>query len=375
MPITRDYYETLDVSRDASADEIKRSYRKLAMKYHPDRNAGDQQAEEKFKQAAEAYEVLRDPDKRRQYDRLGHAAFTSAAGAAHFTDIGDIFSHFSDIFGEGIFGDLFGGGMRSAGAARGRDLNAEISLAFTEAAFGAGKKISFRRADVCDRCGGSAAEPGTQPRRCQTCNGRGVVARSSGFFAIQTTCPGCRGDGATIDTPCRECSGQGLLDKQVTLEVSVVPGIADGEAMRIRGEGAAGPGGGPRGDLYVYVNVRPHEFFERVGANDLLVQVPVTFAQAALGAEIEVPTLDGKVMMKVPRGTQSGKVMRLRSQGIPDVHGRGRGDQLVRLVLEVPTRLTKEQERTLREFAETENRRVSPARRSFLDKLKDYLSD
>ncbi|MBI3468778.1 MAG: molecular chaperone DnaJ [Planctomycetes bacterium] len=372
MASKRDYYDVLGVGRDANADEIKSVYRRLALKFHPDRNPNDPEAEKKFKEAAEAYEVLSDADKRSKYDRFGHAGL-SGTGVHEFRDAQDIFDVFGDIFGGALFGDLFGGRRGRGGPRAGRDLRMQLDLDLFEAAKGASKTMDIRRQEICSQCGGSGAKRGTKPVTCSYCGGRGQVFQSQGFFRIATTCPSCRGTGSQIRDPCPECSGAGRVVATRTLQVDIPPGVDTGMRVRLRGEGEPGGNGAPRGDLYCYINVREHPLFHREGVN-LICQVPITFAQAALGADVEVPSLSGKQPLSIPRGTQSGEVFQLRGQGMPDPHGRGRGDLVVQVIVETPKKLTKRQEELLREFAELENSHVSPERKSFFDKLREYFA-
>lgn len=372
MATKRDYYEVLGVARDANPDAIKGAYRRLALKFHPDRNPNNPEAEQKFKEAAEAYEILSDPDRRSKYDRFGHAGL-SGTGVHEFRDAEDIFDVFGDIFGGGVFGDLFGGRRGRRGPRAGRDLRMQLDLDLFEAAKGANKTIDIRRQELCSQCGGSGAKRGTKPVTCSYCGGRGQVFQSSGFFRIATPCPSCRGTGSQIRDPCPDCSGNGRIVAGRTIQVDVPPGVDTGMRVRLRGEGEPGDNGAPRGDLYCYINVREHPLFHREGAN-LICQVPITFTQAALGAEVEVPTLSGKQPLSVPRGTQSGEVFRLRGKGMPDPHGRGCGELVVQVVVETPKKLTKRQEELLREFAELENKHVSPERKSFFETLRDYFA-
>ncbi|GIW70467.1 MAG: chaperone protein DnaJ [Planctomycetota bacterium] len=371
----RDYYEVLGVPRNATPQELKKAYRRIALATHPDRNPGDKEAEARFKEAAEAYEVLSDPEKRARYDRFGHEGLRAAGAAPDFSSFESIFEAFGDIFGggfEGIFG--FGAGRRGRrrAARPGANLKVELTLDFLEAAQGCEKVITIRRGEPCDRCGGGGAAPGSSPRACGTCGGRGEITRTQGFFALRTTCPVCAGQGQVIDEPCRGCGGSGLVEAEREIQIRVPPGVEDGTRMRLAGEGEAGPHGGPRGDLYVFVSVRPHELFERHG-DDIVCEVPITFAQAALGARIRVPTLEGSEEIEVPPGTQSHTVVRLAGRGIPHLRGYGRGDQLVRLVVEVPRRLSKRQEELVRELAALDDSEVSPRRRSFLEKIKAFF--
>jgi molecular chaperone DnaJ len=372
MATKRDYYEVLGVARDANPDDIKGAYRRLALKFHPDRNPNKPEAEQKFKEAAEAYEILSDPDRRSKYDRFGHAG-VSGTGVHEFRDVEDIFDVFGDIFGGGMFGDLFGGRRGRRGPRAGRDLRMQLDLDLFEAARGTNKTIDIRRQELCSHCGGSGAKRGTKPVSCSYCGGRGQVFQSQGFFRIATPCPGCRGTGSQIRDPCPDCSGNGRVVASRTIQVDVPPGVDTGMRVRLRGEGEPGDNGAPRGDLYCYINVREHPLFHREGAN-LICQVPITFTQATLGAEVEVPTLSGKQPLSVPRGTQSGEIFHLRGKGMPDPHGRGHGDLVVQVVVETPKKLTKRQEELLREFAELENTHVSPERKSFFETLRDYFA-
>jgi molecular chaperone DnaJ len=376
MATKRDYYEILGVARDAGEDQIKRAYRKLAMKYHPDRNPGDSEAEVRFKEAAEAYEVLRDSDKRARYDRFGHEGVTAAG--ADFSNFEDIFSHFSDIFGAGggggIFDGIFGGAGGRGGVRGGASLKCRVTISFEEAAFGCTKQIDLRRAELCETCSGSGAKPGTSASTCPACRGQGQIYRSQGFFSVATTCPRCSGAGEIVENPCESCDGSGREAKTVRVKVTIPAGVEDGTRMRVPDEGEPGAHGGPRGDLFCYIMVEPHDFFERHG-DDVYCEVPITFSQAALGADLEVPTLENKARIKVPRGTQSGQIFRLRGQGVRNVHGRGQGDQIVRVVLETPRKLTARQEELLRELAQIEEKNVSPHRKGFLDRVKQYFTE
>jgi molecular chaperone DnaJ len=365
----RDYYEILDVDRSADGDTITKSYRKLAMKYHPDRNGGDSAAEEKFKEAAEAYDVLRDPDKRARYDRYGHAGLDGfAPGGHHFTDARSVF----DVFGD-IFGDLFGGG-RGRGPRSGRDLQYQLEIDLVEAARGTKKSITIPREEVCQECSGAGAKKGSRPTACRRCNGQGVVIQRQGFFQVQRTCSGCGGRGAVITDPCGQCHGDGRVTVRRTLEVSIPAGVDTGMRVRLNGEGEAGDPGGPRGDLFVVVDVRDHPLFGRDGPH-LVCQVPVTFSQAALGAEIEVPTLDGPQKHELKGGVQSGDVVRISGQGMPNVRGGRRGDLMVQIIVETPKKLTDRQQELYRELAELDHKNVSPERKSFFDKVKEFFKD
>jgi molecular chaperone DnaJ len=368
----RDYYEVLGLAKGADADEIKRAYRKLALKYHPDRNPNDAEAEARFKEAAEAYEVLSDPGKRATYDRHGHAGL-SGAGVGGFRSMDDIFSAFGDIFGEGgLFGDVFGFRGRSGGPRRGPSLQVRVTLSFDEMARGAEKTIVLRRREICDVCTGTGSRPGVAPETCSTCGGRGEVVQSQGFFSIRTGCPSCGGAGQLIRDPCTECRGDGRVIESKEIAVKVPPGIEDGTQLRVTGEGEQGEGGGPRGDLFVVVAVQPHPILERRG-RDLLAEVPVGMAQAALGASIQVPSLDGPKSLKIPAGTQSGDVQTMAGLGLPDVRGFGKGDLYVRIVVAIPKKLTTRQKELLRELAETEEQNVSEDRKSFFDRLKEVF--
>lgn len=370
----RDYYEVLGVERDATAKKIADAYRKLAMKYHPDRNPGDEETVVRFKEAAEAFEVLNDGDKRARYDRFGHAG-VNQGGGPQFSDLNDIFSAFGDIFGDGPFSELFGGGGRRGGGRRvhrGGDVQCELTLDLFEAARGATKTIKIKRHAKCETCQGSGAKTGSKPEKCQYCNGAGQVIQSSGFFRVQTTCPACKGQGVVIKDPCRDCRGGGFLDTTVDKEVPVPAGMDNGMGIRLTGEGHPSPDGGPPGDCICQIHVKEHPLFQRDGQN-LICRIPISYSQAALGAKIEVPTLDGKEELDLPHGTQSNDEFKLRGKGMPDPRGRRRGDLLVRVTIETPKKLTKKQEELLRQLAEEEHANVSPHRKSFFEKLKDYF--
>ena len=347
----RDYYEVLGVSRSATADEIKKAYRRLAMKHHPDRNKDDHDAAEtKFKEAKEAYEVLKDADKRATYDQFGHDALRGGAGGGPG---GFGAEGFGDIFGD-VFGDIFGGGRRSSGPQvfRGADLGYELRLDLEKAVQGDSVTIDVPTQVSCDTCGGSGAKKGTDPVKCSTCGGAGQVRMQQGFFSIQQTCPACKGAGTVIQDPCTDCHGRGRVHKTKTLSVKVPAGVDDGDRIRLSGEGEAGRNGGPPGDLYVEIRVNPHKIFERSGA-DLSCEVPVSFATATLGGDVELPTLDGHVALKIPAGTQSGKIFRLRSKGVTTVRDPRTGDLFAKVVVETPVNLTGEQKDLLKKLEES----------------------
>jgi molecular chaperone DnaJ len=345
----RDYYDVLGVARDASAADIKKAYRRLAMKYHPDRNPDDKAAEASFKEAKEAYEVLTDEEKRAAYNQFGHAGVDAAAAGARRPGGFGPGDAFGDIFGD-VFGDIFGGGRRSrSGVFRGADLRYELTLDLEQAVFGATTNISVPTVVACDTCGGSGARPGTSPTQCRRCDGSGQVRISQGFFSIQQTCPACRGTGQVIEQPCSSCQGRGRVPRNKTLAVKVPAGVDEGDRIRLSGEGEMGQNGGPPGDLYVEIRVRPHPIFERHGA-DLSCVIPVSFGTAALGGTVAVPTLAGEVTLKVPPETQSGKVFRLRGKGIRPVRGSTEGDLYCRVDVEIPVNLTAEQKKLLTAF-------------------------
>ncbi|HYT92172.1 MAG TPA: molecular chaperone DnaJ [Gemmataceae bacterium] len=364
----RDYYEVLGVQRDASAEELKKAYRNLAMKYHPDRNSGDAEAAAKFKEAAEAYDVLSNPDKRSRYDAYGHAGLEGLA-MPDFGDTGSIM----DIFGD-LLGGLFGGGRRR-GPQPGEDLLYALEIDLIEAYRGCRKTITIPREERCSDCAGSGARRGTQPVRCRQCDGHGAVLRAQGFFRIQQTCGSCGGRGYVIPDLCPTCRGQGQVVVRRTLEVEVPAGVDNGRRQMppLRGEGGAGESGAGRGDLYFEIRVREHSMFKREGEH-LICQVPITFSQAALGGTIEVPTLDGPLKHDLPRGIQSGEVVRVPGKGMPTFRSGRRGDLLVVAVVETPTHLTKKQEELLRELAELDGKNVSPRRKSFFEKLRGLFS-
>ncbi len=375
----RDYYEVLGVEKNASAEEIKRAYRRMAIKYHPDKNPGNKEAEAKFKECAEAYEVLSDPDKRKQYDQFGHEGLRGQ-GMHDFSrmNVEDIFSMFGfdDFFG-GIFGGggrRRGGGGGRRGPTRGYDLETSVELTLDEIAHGTEKTIEFTRQDTCSECHGSGAAPGSQPGRCPVCGGSGQVAKGGGFFQMVSTCPQCQGTGQVITNPCPRCRGSGRVPRKRTVTIKIPAGIHEGQGVRVAGEGEPGQDGGPNGDLYCYIRVKPHEFLERDGS-DLVATVPISFTQAALGATIDVPSLKGTQQLKVPPGTQYGSVFRIRGQGLPDMRSGHTGDQLVQITIETPTNLDPRQEDLLRQFAATENKHVSPKSQKFFEKLKRHFGN
>jgi molecular chaperone DnaJ len=370
----RDYNDVLGVTRTASEQEIKSAYRRLAVKYHPDKNPGDAEAEDKFKEAAEAYSILSDAEQRRRYDNFGHAGVSGAGagagwGAQGFGGIEDILG---DLFG---FGDVFGGragggGGRRSAAQRGADLRYDLEITLEEAANGMTAQLRIPRLETCEKCKGSGAAEGTQPETCQTCSGAGQVRYQQGFFSVARTCGSCRGTGRVIKTPCDVCRGAGRVEKERTMEVKIPAGVETGSRLRIAGEGESGTQGGATGDLYVVIHVKEHEEFERQGSN-LYSSVPVTFAQAALGSEVSVPTLDGQQQLKIPAGTQTGTVFRLKGQGVPVLGGRGRGDLFVSVTVVTPTTLTREQRRLLEQLAEVESKDLED--KGLMDKVRDIF--
>lgn len=376
MPATkkRDYYEVLEVEREAPFEEIKRSYRKLAVKFHPDKNPDDPHAEEKFKEIGEAYDVLMDEDKRTAYDRFGHGAFTQGGGFGR-SGFHDPFDIFREVFGGGggIFETFFGGGgTQTEDRQRGSDLRYDMQITLEEAAFGVEKEIEIRKLDTCGKCEGSGAEPGSHVITCPSCGGRGQVISSRGFFQVSQTCPRCRGAGKIVDKPCRVCDGEGRVEKSDRIKLKVPAGISTGSRLRSSRNGEAGIRGGPQGDLYVVVHVQEHNIFQREEDN-LYCEVPVSFTMAALGGDVDVPTLEGKANVKVPAGTQSGQVFRLRGRGITNVNGRDRGDLMARLIVEVPSHLDSEQRQKLEEFAALCGEENAPMRKSFFDRAKEFF--
>jgi len=379
----RDYYQVLGVERNASPEEVKKAYRKMAVKYHPDKNPGDKSAEEKFKELGEAYEVLSNTDKRAAYDRFGHQAFAQGGGGMGGFGSGthDPFEIFREVFGGGgrsagggIFGSIFEeafgheGGERG-GRGRGADLRYDMRITFVEAARGVEKEIEIAKLQACDACRGSGAEPGSKVTTCPTCGGQGQVAVARGFFNIAQTCPRCRGAGQSIDKPCQACRGEGRVEKTTKIKIKIPAGVEDGTRLRSSGQGEGGVRSGPPGDLYVVLHVEPHDIFQREGT-DLLCSVPISFARAALGGEVKVPTLEGSAVLKVPAGTPSGKVFRLRGKGLPEVHGRGTGDLHVKLYVEVPTKLNLDQRHKLEAFAASCDENTHPEETSFFHKAK-----
>ena len=380
--MARDYYEVLGVAKTATPDELKKAYRKLAIKYHPDKNPGNKEAEEKFKELSQAYEVLSDPQKRQQYDQFGPDAFSSSArsqsaSGAGFGGFHDPFDIFSQVFGSAggsIFDDLFGGGSRRNpnGRQDGSDLRYDLEIDFEDAGYGADKKIVIPRLDACDRCNGSGCEPGSSKVRCNRCGGSGQISMAQGFFSIRQACPACGGTGQMVKNPCTKCHGEGQVRVEKTLQIHIPPGVDTGSRLRVAGEGEGGRNNGRNGDLYVVIHVRPHDVFRREG-NDVLCEVPIDFVTAALGGVIEVPTISGKAKMRIPEGTQSGTVLRLKGKGVPSLRGGYRGDQHVRIFVEVPTALSKDQKDLLQKFAQSCGTNVNPMRESFLEKAKRFF--
>jgi len=377
MSLDIDFYELLEVERGADDAKIKSSYRKLAMRWHPDRNPGDAEAEARFKAISEAYECLKDPQKRAAYDRYGHEAFKNggmgnpgggAGGhAGGFSDIGDIF--------ETIFGSAFGGGGGRQQARRGADLRYDLEITLEDAFHGKAAEIEIDVSAKCEPCDGSGAEPGTGTRRCNLCGGHGQVRAQQGFFMVERTCPTCHGRGEVIEKPCRACGGEGRVDKPQTLEVTIPPGVDTGTRIRLAGKGEAGPFGAPAGDLYIFIHIRRHAVFERDGTT-LITRVPITFTTAALGGEIEIPGLDGEHhTIEIPAGIQSGKQLRKRGAGMPVLQARGRGDMVMEIMVETPTKLTARQKELLRELQATETGDECPQSKGFFDRIKEAWND
>jgi molecular chaperone DnaJ len=368
-----DYYEVLGVERTADDGELKSAYRKLAMQFHPDRNPNNPEAEERFKTCSEAYQVLSDPDKRAAYDRYGHAGVNGASGFGGGSPFqqGDL----GDIFGD-LFGEMFnmGGSQRRASRAqRGRDLKYEMQLEFEEAVFGKEQEIRIRRAETCDDCSGTGSEKGKQPETCQQCGGRGQIRSQQGFFSVARTCPVCSGTGSIIRTPCHTCHGEARVQREHKILVKVPAGVEDSTRIRYSGEGDAGRFGGPAGDFYVVLEVKPHKFFERDG-DDLHCVIPVSFPQAALGTEIEVATLEGPETLKIPEGTQSGREFKLRGKGVPHLNQHGKGDLIVQVRVQTPSKLNKQQKELMKQLAETMTVENTPTSRGLFDKVKDIFS-
>ena len=372
MALDGDYYELLEIERTADEGTIKSSYRRLAMRWHPDKNPGDTDAEHRFKAISEAYEVLKDPQKRAAYDRFGHEAFKQGmsggggqSGGAGFSDLGDIF--------ETIFGSAFGGGGRQQ-PRRGADLRYDMEIGLDEAFHGKQAEIEIEVAAKCETCDGSGAEPGTGKRRCNLCGGHGQVRAQQGFFMVERTCPTCHGRGEVIEKPCRNCRGEGRVDTPRKLDVAIPPGVDTGTRIRLAGRGEAGPFGAPAGDLYIFIHIRRHPVFERDGSN-LVTRVPIAFTTAALGGEIEIPGLDGEcIKVDIPAGIQSGKQLRKRGAGMPVLQGRGRGDLVTEIVVETPSKLSARQKELLRELQETETGDETPQSKGFFDRIKDAFT-
>ena len=383
MSTKRDYYDVLGVDKSADATAIKKAYRKLAMKYHPDKNPGDKEAEEKFKEINEAYEVLSDETKRRNYDQFGHEGVNGQGfgGAGGFGGQG--FGGFDDIFGD-IFGDMFGGGFsggyrqRRRGPERGADIKQRVNISFEEAAFGKKVQVKINRSEECDQCHGSGAKPGTSKKTCPTCHGSGQVQSVQrtpfGNIASTRTCSTCNGEGEVIDSPCSKCHGKGSIRKTKTIEVDIPAGIDNGQMIKLGGQGELGTRGGPRGDLYIEVNVQSHPLFTRDGY-DVYLEMPITFAQATLGDKIQVPTLDGKVEYEVPEGTQTGTVFRLKGKGIPKLKSNVRGDQYVKVTVEIPKKLNEKQKELVREFAKECGQEVHQRQKTLSDKIDNFFKN
>ncbi|MXP14086.1 molecular chaperone DnaJ [Altererythrobacter confluentis] len=371
MPTSQiNYYELLEVSRDADDKTIKSSYRRLAMQFHPDRNAGCENSEAKFKAISQAYECLKDPQKRAAYDRYGHEAFQQGmngggSGQQDFGDIGDIF--------ETIFGSAFGGGGGRQQARRGADLRYDMEIGLEDAFHGKTSEIQIEVSQGCETCDGSGATPGTEARTCNLCHGHGKVRAKQGFFVVERACPNCHGRGEVIEKPCRDCRGEGRVDRPQSLQVDIPPGVDTGTRIRLSGKGEAGPNGAPSGDLYIFIHIRQHGVFQREGTT-LLTRVPISFTTAALGGSVEIPDLDGEInLIDIPAGIQSGRQLRQRGAGMPVLQGRGRGDLVVEIAVETPTKLTKAQKDILQQFRDSETGDECPESRSFFDKVKDVF--
>ncbi|MBN1674144.1 MAG: molecular chaperone DnaJ [Kiritimatiellae bacterium] len=383
MASKQDYYEVLGVAKSATADEIKKAYRKLAMKYHPDKNAGDKEAEAKFKEISEAYEVLSDAQKRRQYDQFGHDGLKSAFGPGGF-DFARDFTHFSDLEdilgslfgGGGIFDEFFGGGARRRRSAtaprRGADLRFDLEIEFEEAVFGSEREVTLPVNDPCADCSGTGVTPGSRKETCKHCGGRGVIVSSSGFFQVRQTCPVCSGTGEVIASPCRKCHGTGKVKTRRRLTLRIPPGVETGSRLRLGGKGEAGERGGPAGDLYVQLHVRPHDLFQRRG-DDLFCEIPVPVEMAALGGEVQVPTIDGYAKLKLAPGTENGKIFRLRGKGMSSAHSYGKGDQLVQVLVEVPVRLNAAQKKLLAEFQKAQSDDNYPTASRFKKRVEAFF--
>lgn len=370
-----DYYEVLGVSRDCSDQELKSAYRKQALKYHPDRNPGDHTAEEKFKEASEAYQVLSDPDKRAAYDRYGHAGVNGGGGFAGGPFGGGVGVDLGDIFGD-LFGEMFnmgGGGQRTSRVQRGDDLRYDLTIDFEDAIFGAETEIKLRRLDTCPNCKGTGSSSGRGPATCSQCHGRGQIRYQQGFFSVARTCAACRGTGSVISDPCTTCRGEGRASAEFKLKVKIPPGVEEGTRIRYAGEGDVGRAGGPKGDLYIVLSVRPHDFFERQGY-DLYCVIPISFPQAALGAEIDIPGIDGPIALKIPEGTQSGKELRVRGRGVPHLNDKGKGDLVVKVIVQIPKKLTRAQRDLIAQLAESMTVDNKPASPSLLEKMKELFS-
>lgn len=379
MTTKRDLYEVLGVSRDASQDEIKKAYRKLAIQYHPDKNPNDKAAEERFKEIAEAYAILSDQDKRARYDRFGHSATSGAGDFGGFSNIEDIFSAFGDIFGGG-FGDIFGGGSRRRRGVdnRGGDLQIKLRLSLEEIATGITKKIKVKKSVTCDVCGGSGSDKDSRPVQCPVCHGTGEIRQVTqslfGQMINVTTCNRCGGRGSIISNPCRKCNGDGRISGQKNIEINIPAGVASGNYIPLKGEGNVGKNNGPAGDLIVYIEEQKHPIFERVG-NDVVMVLPVSYPQAVLGSNLEIPTLTGKAKINIPAGTQAGKILRMRNKGIPNVHGAGIGDQLVQVQVYIPTRLSAEEKSIIKDLEKFENLKPSPdGHKNIFEKFKEALN-
>ena len=371
--MAKDYYEILGIGREADASEIKKAYRKLAMKYHPDRNPGDKAAEDKFKECSEAYEVLSDAEKRQMYDRYGEEGLRSS-GYAGAGNINDIFSHFGDLFGGMGFGDLFGGGGRTGGPHQGENLRSDVEITFKEAVEGVQKKLKVTRMEPCKKCGGSGAAEGSKRATCSTCRGAGRVQMQQGFFAIQTTCPKCHGAGTVIDKPCGSCQGTGRVEEEREVAVKIPAGVDDGTRLRLRGEGEAGTQGGPAGDLYVYISVKPHKTIKRDGIN-LYIEKHIHVAQALLGCEVEIETLDGPERVTISAGIQSGETVTLKGKGVPRLGSKGeKGDLIIIVTVDIPKSLSKQERELIEAFAKSQDVSFTPEK-GFFDKLKDRLSN